>query len=509
MRYPTEALWNTTAFNYDGDISGAPRIVVGSDESIYMAMAVKGSHPSTGPTQGGGYDIAICKLTSGGDIIWMQLFPQLNTTTDETEPYLAIGAEDELYVTYVTRGSTPGNVNMDSAFTFCPQICTARAPEDIVVARINTRDTPSVAWVIQNGIFNSCNADVSPTIGVDSANKLFYITVEVIGNSQCNNPDVYSGERNLLTACFTTGGTYRWSDIVSINTPGKSSRNADIAVDLYGDVYVAYETTANGYDNQVEVIKYKTTSSGYTVEWKLSQKINLHAYSVNGFNLNTINKSPSIVCDPKGRTILGFVTNGEIPGGTRSTYFNYLDMSEAPFELVLLCLNPDGTILWVRQSPLYNDPAYAYSEAYTPYLNVDIYGNLYITLNVRKKISGIDFYGVWIYKLIPSTGISDWSYTTTADMENAITYTTYIFAGNDVHSALPYAPMPYERVYVAKNKGFLYVTMRAPNVSPPPDNNCILYAFGERLYFENLGSFAFIDTVKSGCGCGTRTTCGC
>jgi hypothetical protein len=509
MRYPTDPLWNASAFNYDGDISGAPRIVIGSDESIYMALAVRGSHPATGPTQAGGFDIAICKLTAAGEIIWMQLFPKLNTTTDETEPYLAIGAEDELYVTYVTRGSTPGNVNMDSAFTFCPQVCTARAPEDIAIARINTRGTPSVAWVIQNGIFNSCNADVSPTIGVDSKNGLIYITVEVIGNSQCNNPSVYSGERNLLTACFTTGGSYKWSDVVSINTAGKPSRNADIAVDLYGNVYVAYETTVKGYDNQVEVIKYRTTANTYVVDWKLSQKIDLRAQSINPRTLDTINKSPSIVCDPKGRTIMGFVTNGVIPGGTRSTYYDYINMVETPFELVLIGFDSDGKVIWLGQSNAYNKAAYAYNEAYTPYLNTDIYGNLYVSLNVRKHISGIDKYGVWIYKLSPSTGASDWSYTTTANMENAVTYTSYTFAGNDVHSTLPYALTPYERVYLAKYKGLLYVTIRTPNSSPPPTNNCIVYAFGESLYFENYGSFGFIDTVKSGCGCGTRTTCGC
>jgi hypothetical protein len=350
---------------------------------------------------------------------------------------------------------------------------------------------------------------VSPTIGVDSANNLIYITVEVIGNSQCNNPAVYSGERNLLTACFTTGGSYKWSDIVSINRAGKSSRNADIAVDIYGNVYVSYETTVDIYDNQVEVIKYRTTSNGYVVDWKLSQKIDLHAYSINPRTNDTINKSPSIVCDPKGRTILGFVTNGVMPGGTRSTYYDYINMVETPFEMVLLCFDANGTILWIRQSPSYNNPDYAYNEAYTPYLNVDIYGNLFITLNVRKRISGIDNYGVWIYKLSPSTGGTDWSYTTTADMETSITYSSYTFAGDDIHSTLPYALTQYERVYLAKYKGLLYVTLRTPNGSPPPDNTCILYAFSERLYFENYGSFAFIDTVKSGCGCGTRTTCGC
>jgi hypothetical protein len=496
MRFPNYVWQTGSNINFTGDLSGNPSIAFGSDDAVYFTMSVRGSHPNAGTTLNDGYDIAVGKLSRAGILLWLQLLPGMNTITSETDPVLALGPENEMYIAYVTRGATPGNTNMINAPTFCPQICTNVGPEDIVIARVNTNTgSPVVQWVLQNGNFNSCNNESNPSITVDKVNKLLYVGFQSSANIQCNTS---TGSPNVAIVCYNLEGTYYWTDSILLNSGGVN-QNTAVAADTSSNVYLTYETTLQGLPRQIEVVKYTTRQingafSSYSLEWKASNTTNLVArylsYDDDGNPTSEppICMNPSIVCSPSGLVHIVFVTSGVMTGQTTTGSL---------FDLVSVCLDSNGVLKWSYQGMKYNDSTFRYINCFEPYITCDIYGNLYASIHTQTH----DGYNIVLFKLSFSSGNLLWSYTT----PTRLTYDAYPLARtNSVGSVLPTSLTPYKKTVLAVDKG-LFVA--AVNLQSP--NYLRMFAFEERLYFENITPFGFVNEIKSGCKTCRTGTCGC
>ena len=496
MRFPNYVWQTGSNINFTGDLSGNPSIAFGTDDAVYFTMAVRGSHPNAGTTNANSYDIAVGKLSRNGNLLWIQLLPDMNTITNETDPVLALGPENEMYIAYVTRGATPGNTNMINNPTFCPQICTNVGPEDIVIARVNTNtEGPVVQWVAQNGNFNSCNGETNPSIAVDKVHNLVYVGFQSNANIQCNTS---TGTPNVAVVCYNLNGSYYWTDSILLNSSG-ANQNPVITTDNASNAYLAYETTIRGQANQIEVVKYTTRQTNgaflnYSLEWRASNTCDIIVryleYNDDGNPITEppICMNPSIVCSPSGLVHIMFVTSGVMPGQYATG---------ALFDLVSVCLDSNGLLKWVYQGIKYNDLQFRYINCFEPYITCDIYGNLYSSLTTQTN----DGYNILLFKLAYSSGNLLWSYTTPTN----ITYDAYPLArSNSIRPMLPTSVVPYKKTALAVDKGLFVAAL---NVQNP--GYLRMFAFEERLYFENISPFGFVNEIKSGCKTCRTGTCGC
>ena len=242
--------------SFDVGNMGTPAIAAGNDQSIYFAAFVKGNNASltTPPptiqygynlftTASQSYNLVVGKYFPNGPfkLVWYQHFFNLTTTSDSTELSMAIGKDNELYVAFTTTGSTPLNLNMSLVPAFGDCKCTPIGYKDVVLARINTSGSPSVAWLIQSAYINSCNDESAPQIAVDTQNGLLYLAYQCSKNILCN-PAV--GTTNVLISCFDVNGTQLWIETNSNQNSVGNNDNPTIAADLSGGVYIAYEVTA-------------------------------------------------------------------------------------------------------------------------------------------------------------------------------------------------------------------------------------------------------------------------
>ncbi len=499
MRFPNYVWQTGSDVNFTLDLSGNPSIAFGSDEAIYFTMADRVSRGISGGSIIDGYDIIVGKLSRAGILQWVQLLPGMNTTEDETDPVLALGPENEMYVAYVTRGSTPGNTNMINVPTFCPQICTNVGPEDIVIARINTNTgSPVLQWVVQNGNFNSCNGESNPSITVDKVNKLVYVGFQSNANIQCNTS---IGSPNVAVVCYNLAGNYYWTDSILLNSSGQN-QNPSVFADTFSNVYLAYETTIGGQERQIEVVKYTTQQTNnsfvsYSLVWKASNTCNIVArylaYNEDGNPLPgspvPTCSSPSIVCGPTGSVHVVFTTTGVMPSQIVS--------GSTDNDLVVVSLSPDGTLEWIYQGPKLNEQEYKYIDCYDPYITCDLYGNLYISLSTHT----IDGYNILLFKMSPTSGTMLWSYSTSTNK----TYNAYPLAKtNSIRPVLPTGLSPYKQTILAVDKGIFVAALNLQN----PDY-LRMYAFEERLYYENISPFGFVNEIKSGCKTCRSGVCGC
>jgi hypothetical protein len=217
------------------------------------------------------------------------------------------------------------------------------------------------------------------------------------------------------------------------------------------------------------------------------------SYSIDEDNpVPTVSKTPSIVCDAKGRVYLAFTTDGIMIGQLPTGSLH---------DLVIVSVEPNGTRRWIYQGPRYNEPIYKYIDCFTPYIACDEYGNLYVSLNTHTN----NGYNIILYKLSPS-GELLWSYT---DVFNK-TYNVYPIARDEsIRPVLPTSLIPYKKMTLSVGKNMFVVAINvAQSIESQPASNLTLFAFDERLYFENMDAFGYMNTIKSGCGCSTNG-CGC
>ena len=533
--------------SFDVGSMGNPAIVSGTDDSLYFAAFVKGSNAAlTQPppttqyeynqyaSASSSYNLVIGKYYPNGPftLSWYQYFYDIITPSDSSEISMTIGKDNELYVAFTTTGSTPLNLNMALVPPFGSCKCTdSFGYNDVVVARINTTGTPTVAWRVQNAYINSCNDESAPQIAVDTTNGLLYIAYQCNKNILCYTA---FGKTNILVSCFNLNGQQLWIETgTNINSVGNTNNNPTetnayndnptIAADLSGGVYIAYETTATvsggaevigdpGAVRQIEMVKFQNNVvsygviSGYSRSWVLSSITNIFSYITTVPLVQGYATTPSLTFK-NNRLYLGFITTGTVAGGSSTTTNS----------MVIGSLTTNGVLIWLRQGPQFNQTAYTYTDCSTPYVITDNQGFVYISMLTVSP--GTDVFGnpsnnenILLFKLDIATGTP--TYNTIYKTE---TYNVYPLARQNAPAATFPVPAPigsFSRLAFAFNGLDMYAVLTTTQVAPTQTKTspslsydlCFL-AYDSILLLPLTSPFLYMLNNKSICSC--AGACGC
>jgi len=504
MNYP-QPYWSAqAAISASIDNAAIPTIAVGSDESVYFAVSTKSAAYPTN------YNITVGKLSPDGFVQWQQVFAQLVTTTDGIQPSLVVGAGGEIFLAFVTSGSTAGRLNMSAVPNFC--LCPIQCGEypitnkDIVLARIDqpTPTSASLTWYVQDASINSYTDETVPRLAIDTANSLLYMTWQSVQNIQCYPS---TGSPNILLACFNYNGTQLWlENMCNINGAGANT-NPVVTANATGAVTVAWLTNATvtgnqpvlgilpcggqsgapitGGQRQVEAVSFQTDVGNPTNHiklWILSGMTNIFVQGGNAY-------SPSITSSSNGILYLAFLTDGVVQGGQRSPSL---------FDLVTVSIRRDGVLRWMNQGLLYNNGPTAYSSAATPYITTDTWGNPYVSLVTNNS-------NIILFRLNYLNGENQWIY----EKPTGPTYNAYGYAltgsqfGIFPTSVGAYSPSPIA-VY---DKSFYVATSVAPPLAVPggvhqsAGNDLVITSLLQQLYAPSQTPFDYIKNNKIICGC--------
>lgn len=389
------------------DVSGAPSVVVGTDERTYFAISVRGSVGSLN-TSTTTHSIVVGCVDNAGLLEWVFQDPSFVSAGEDAQPVLALSADGTaLYLAFVTTGAVPGATNGADTFSLCGNCgSSAAGREDIVVVRFDgiQSESPRVAWVTQDAYLNSCNRETAPRLFYDGYGDRLFVVYECTGATLCK---VALGSPNIVVACLTTaGGTLSWAyQEELLNARGGQQRSPSLTVDASGGIYIAYTITApveGGAPLQgiqdVEVVKLTAAVEGCGMvirrPWILSQTA-----IVNAPGALVVNTAPSIVCNPNtGDLFLSFTTTGVVPGGAKSA---------ATQDIVLVSLTSDGALRWIQQGPVWNEVTYRYASIDHPVLALNCSQEVYVAAHALDP-SGSDM--LVQFRLDPVTGKSVWLY---------------------------------------------------------------------------------------------------
>lgn len=492
MRYLTP-LWGLQgSISFSNTMSDSPSLAVSQDEHLYFTNIAKGSN-GTLSTLGGAFNIVVGKVNQYGTLLWMKLFASLITPVDEFTPSIVVGANNEVFVSFVTLGGANGNINNGNIPSFCNP-CAIPEFYDIVVARIDeaTPGNPSVSWVIQSSMCNSCGKETLPKLAIDPVNKLLYVVAQSTNQVQCITP---VGIENIYINCIGYDGGLLWSEGSNLmNSTGYNTKPV-VAADHLGGVYIAWETTSTVSggavisSKQIEVVKFQTAVispgvvSGYSRSWVLSAVSNIRS--------SGIGEMPAITADIRGNVFVAYVTNGVIQGGTKVN---------AGRDLAVFGLNTNGGLRWLIQGDRLNKSPYFYNDSESPYFTRDVYGNIYLSL--VTTITGPK-QALLAYKFNPSTGANNWQYGA---------YEAYLLAGDgSPYSQFSSAATAFSPVAIARhgNNFFFAVntTQNLPSFTHTSSNlDFCICSFYERTFAIGKTAFQYVST-KTLCNCGGRCSC--
>lgn len=564
---PFTALQSTISLSLD--VSGVPALTTDPNGQVYFAAAMMGTANTVQPfpsevttimSNTSNYNIIVGNYTSTGEPAPIlgrfglpiysfynsamiddattltssnEPIPRVNTLwsgVDDSQPSIAAGANNEIYIAYVTTGSVYNRYNMATVPSFCR--CTSPGPQDIVVARIlnvnkffdgnntgpqqQTRFRATYAqWRIQDASINSCNDETNPHLAIDNPNQFLYMVHQTSGQILCF--PVIGSAPNIILSCFNvTTGAVVWREAqLNLNAATGGTKNPAIAVDGRGGICVAAEVTGtvqggadlSGAVQRVEVVRFAQVSSApgafvsETRQWVLSALVDL------GPGVGKTCKEPTIACSPTtGQILLAFVTNGAMPGEVNRV--------SGAFDLVVVFVGADGSNPIVHQGGLFNPEGMKYTSARTPYATTDPYGNFYLSVNVETTEGD----NVYLYKLRYGEAASEWEHVsgTTRLGAYAIAGDNYVNAvfptDTDTYPVLArYSQTP---IAVGRNRiATATVTNNVQDITIPEEgfggsNGLAVGFYREALYSLNDTAFNYMAVTKSICACG-KTNCGC
>jgi len=489
MEVPAYIWGLESTLSFTGTLVGSPDIAQDAALNTYFVAAVQGTNTNltAPPTTLTIANIVVGCVSPSGTLLWYQFFPELIvTTTAQSQPYIVIGVNNDLYVSFTTPGSTANNFNMANVPIFCP--CINPGPLDVVLARINYTSAGAspgakVAWVVQNARINSCADEQLSQLAIDTVSGLLYIVLQTNGTVNCSTP---VGTTNLVLSCFTTSGVQRWLETQALlNDPGQNT-NPTITADTQGGVYVAFESTATG-TQQIQVVKFQTTPSSYTKVWSLSGLA-----AVGG-----VSSVPSISVNLNSTQIfLGFLTTGSVGG--------HIPTGSA-HDMVAVAFTPAGTIQWIRQGSQFNQLPYTYADAAYPYVTVDQNNNMTFTLLTYSAAPNAGQQSVFLFKLKPADGSSVYSINGFNNFPIAYSGSSYAVFPSSPAGSFTQAAINAPNGYLTIVLGTQVPLSGQTKISASYDIAMLNYEL--HTTYLNISPFTFMTQNKLICTCGAACSC--
>lgn len=374
----------------------SPSIAVNDNDEIYVAYTT--SSAVSGGTAGGSQDIAVAKLSPTGDLVWVKQPPGINTASNESIPLVAIDTDGYPVVYYSMFGGpvSGGYSNEDLiVMKLGPLPATPLVPSNVTVTLSNQDNAYSVSWYnigYYAIVYRDTNAYGSTKTRVGGP---------IFGSSSYLDRTVSAGVQYYYFVAFYSNGVegppsagvkatpllinpIAWvKQLPSINTTvDDSAPRAKVGRDGY--IYLTYHTagTTSGGSSRggYDIVVLKLDKDG-TIVWSRQHAI----------NTSSNDTWPSIDVDREGSVYLAYRTDGGTVSG--GTFFG------GTSDIVVMKLNTDGNIVWMRQRPEFNTSSGTPTD---PYVGVDNAGNCYVLMVTDSAASGGIFkgsYDIVMFKL--------------------------------------------------------------------------------------------------------------
>jgi hypothetical protein len=223
-----------------------PSIGIDSLANIYISYQSTGT--TSGGTASGSNDIVVFKMDSNGNLIWIVQQPNINTSLADTDPSICVDSSGNIYLTYSTLGTVSGGTYTGTA-----------GNDEIVVFKMNS--SGNLIWIRQESTFNTAINDDSPSIILDSSSNI-YVTYRTATATTSTS--------NIVVFKLDSSGTFQWRQSQTVMNTSVADLNPSISVDFAGNIYLAYDTsgTTSGGTNSgsTDIVVFKMNSSG-TLLW--------------------------------------------------------------------------------------------------------------------------------------------------------------------------------------------------------------------------------------------------
>lgn len=230
-------------------LSPSIAFLAGPNKRFYYAVST-----STG--------IQIGCIRESTTIEWIFQDPSFVSKGVDTQPVIALGTNNDLYLAFVTDNAVPNRTNMVNSLSFCP--AASKSPLDLVVVCIDIIEKPRVVWVLQDATINTDRDETTPQLLYDRVNGQLLVMYETTGSLYCQTP---VGISNIvLTSIDPLTGRVQWNNqSSSLNATGVTNTAPTLVSRFYnstGPYLFAREVGPN-----TSVSSLQINPSSVFIEW--------------------------------------------------------------------------------------------------------------------------------------------------------------------------------------------------------------------------------------------------
>lgn len=168
------------------------------------------------------FNITLMKLDSSGNIIWSIQDPTLNTNKNNITPKIQVDGNFNIYLNYVSQNIKNGEII---------------GKYNVVVAKFNS--SGNLLWITHNSQFNANSDNIRNTMDIDGLGNI-YVAYQTLGKLPYGNN---SGKYDIVVFKIDNNGNLLWTIEDPIYNTNSDDLNPNISVDIYGNSYIAYNTT--------------------------------------------------------------------------------------------------------------------------------------------------------------------------------------------------------------------------------------------------------------------------
>ena len=305
---------------------------------------------------------------------WIRQHAALNAGASEQFPSIVTDAQGNSYIAYISNSTISGSTFIGGS-------------NDIYVTKLDAQG--NVQWIRNTNAISTIANDAYPQVALDAQSNL-YITY-VVGAPVSGG--THMGGWDVVLTKLDTFGNVQWSrQNPFLNSTG-DEQFVFIATDPAGNSYIAYQVsgavsggTFLGGSRDIAVAKFNTNG---TLVWLKQQA---------AWNTTGTENIGGIAIDSAANVYVTYTTSGTVSGGAL----------RGGNDVVVIKLNTNGDLQWIRQDPILNTT----SSEYGPSLTIDFNGDICLSYATQGTVSGGIFAGstdVAVAKMNSITGALIWA----------------------------------------------------------------------------------------------------